>query len=40
MAKRMQSLGAALLALPATAIVHHGGRRPSLAASYAVAAVG
>jgi len=33
-------IGAALLALPATAIVQRGGRRPSLAASYAVAAVG
>ena len=33
-------VGAALLALPATAIVHRGGRRPSLAASYAVAAIG
>jgi MFS family permease len=33
-------VGAALLALPATAIVHRGGRRPSLAAAYLVAAVG
>ena len=33
-------IGAALLALPATAIVHRGGRRPSLAASYGVAAIG
>ena len=33
-------VGAALLALPATAIVHRGGRRPSLAASYFVAAIG
>jgi MFS family permease len=33
-------VGSALLALPATAIVHRGGRRPSLAAAYLVAAVG
>ena len=33
-------VGAALLALPATAIVHRRGRRPSLAACYLVAAVG
>lgn len=33
-------LGAALLALPATAIVHRGGRRQSLAATYLTAAVG
>src|SRR5688572_13665726 len=33
-------VGAALLALPATAIVRRGGRRPSLAASYLVAAAG
>jgi MFS family permease len=33
-------VGAALFALPATAIVHRHGRRPSLAAGYAVAAVG
>ncbi|HEX9704347.1 MAG TPA: MFS transporter [Gemmatimonadales bacterium] len=33
-------VGAALLALPATAIVHRHGRRPSLAAGYFVAAVG
>ncbi|MGH7713513.1 MAG: MFS transporter [Gemmatimonadaceae bacterium] len=33
-------VGAALLALPATEIVHRRGRRPSLAATYAVAAVG
>lgn len=33
-------IGAALLALPATAIVHRGGRRPSLAAAYLVAAAG
>src|SRR5688500_10204132 len=33
-------VGAALLALPATAIVQRGGRRPSLAASYFVAAIG
>ena len=33
-------VGAALFALPATAIVHRYGRRPSLAAGYAIAAVG
>jgi MFS family permease len=33
-------VGAALLALPAAAIVHRHGRRPSLAAAYLVAAVG
>jgi MFS family permease len=33
-------VGAALFALPATAIVHRHGRRPSLAAGYLVAAVG
>jgi MFS family permease len=33
-------VGAALLAIPATAIVQRLGRRPSLAASYAVAALG
>jgi MFS family permease len=33
-------VGAALWALPATAIVQRGGRRPSLAASYSVAAIG
>src|SRR5687767_15768569 len=33
-------VGAALLALPGTAIVHRHGRRPSLAAGYLVAAVG
>jgi MFS family permease len=33
-------VGAALLALPATEIVHRRGRRPSLAAAYVVAAVG
>jgi len=33
-------VGAALLALPATEIVHRRGRRPSLAAAYGVAAVG
>jgi MFS family permease len=33
-------VGAALLALPATAIVNRHGRRPSLAAAYFVAAVG
>ena len=33
-------VGAALLALPATEIVHRRGRRPSLAASYLVAAIG
>src|SRR5688500_7775542 len=33
-------VGAARLALPATAIVHRRGRRPSLAGTYAVAAIG
>ncbi len=33
-------IGAALLALPATTLVHRGGRRPSLAFGYLVAAVG
>lgn len=33
-------VGAALFAVPATAIVHRRGRRPSLAAGYLVAAVG
>jgi MFS family permease len=33
-------VGAALLALPATEIVHRRGRRPSLAAAYMVAAMG
>jgi MFS family permease len=33
-------VGAALLALPAAAIVHRHGRRPSLAAAYLVAALG
>jgi MFS family permease len=33
-------VGAALLALPATEIVHRRGRRPSLAAGYFIAAVG
>jgi MFS family permease len=33
-------VGAALLALPAAAIVHRHGRRPSLAAAYLIAAVG
>jgi MFS family permease len=33
-------VGAALLALPATEIVHRRGRRPSLAAAYLVAAIG
>jgi MFS family permease len=33
-------VGAALLAIPATNIVHRSGRRPSLAAAYLVAAVG
>lgn len=33
-------VGAALLALPATAIVRHRGRRPSLTAAYLVAALG
>src|SRR6266513_2371567 len=33
-------VGGALAAIPATAIVYHRGRRPSLAAAYGVAAVG
>src|SRR5262245_15644485 len=33
-------IGAALAAIPATAIVHRHGRRPSLVTAYAVAAVG
>jgi MFS family permease len=33
-------VGAALAAIPATALVHRHGRRPSLAAAYGVAAVG
>jgi MFS family permease len=33
-------VGAALLAVPATKIVHRSGRRPSLAAAYGVAAIG
>src|SRR5256714_7850688 len=33
-------IGGALAAIPATAIVHRRGRRPSLAAAYGVAAVG
>lgn len=33
-------IGAALFAIPATAIVHHRGRRPSLATAYLVAALG
>jgi MFS family permease len=33
-------VGAALFAVPATAIVHRGGRRPSLAAGYFVATLG
>src|SRR6266566_7441699 len=33
-------IGGALAAIPATAIVHRHGRRPSLAAAYGVAAVG
>lgn len=33
-------VGAALAAIPATAIVHRHGRRPSLAAAYGIAAVG
>jgi len=40
LAQSASVIGAALLALPATAIVHRHGRRPSLAASYAIAAVG
>ena len=33
-------IGAALLALPAAALVHRRGRRPSLAAAYLVASLG
>src|SRR5258705_11981792 len=33
-------VGGALAAIPATAIVHRHGRRPSLAAAYGIAAVG
>jgi MFS family permease len=40
LAQSAQVVGAALFALPATAIVYGHGRRPSLAAGYFVAAVG
>ena len=40
LAQSAMVVGAALLALPATAIVQRGGRRPSLAAGYMVSAVG
>src|SRR5688572_3024202 len=40
LAQSASVVGAALLALPATAIVQRRGRRPSLAASYLVAAIG
>ena len=40
LAQSAHVVGAALFALPATAIVHRGGRRPSLSACYAVAALG
>ncbi len=40
LAQSASVVGAALLALPATAIVHRRGRRPSLAATYLVAAIG
>ncbi|HEX2250636.1 MAG TPA: MFS transporter [Gemmatimonadales bacterium] len=40
MAQSAHIVGAALFALPATAIVYRHGRRPSLAAGYFVAAVG
>jgi MFS family permease len=40
LAQSSSVVGAALLALPATAIVQRGGRRPSLAASYFIAAIG
>jgi MFS family permease len=40
LAQSAMVVGSALLALPATAIVQRGGRRPSLAAGYMVAAVG
>jgi MFS family permease len=39
-AQSVHIIGAALFALPATAIVYHHGRRPSLASGYLVAAVG
>jgi MFS family permease len=39
-AQSANTVGAALFALPATAIVHRHGRRPSLAAGYVVAALG
>ena len=40
LAQSASVIGAALLALPATAIVQQRGRRPSLAASYLVATIG
>jgi MFS family permease len=40
LAQSANVVGAALFAVPATAIVHRHGRRPSLAAGYLVAAVG
>ena len=40
LAQSANVVGAALFALPATAIVHRRGRRPSLAAGYLVAAIG
>jgi MFS family permease len=40
LAQSLSVIGAALFAIPATAIVQRHGRRPSLAVSYAVAAVG
>ncbi len=40
LAQSASVIGAALLALPATAIVQRRGRRPSLAAGYLVAAIG
>jgi MFS family permease len=40
LAQSAQVVGAALFAVPATAIVYRRGRRPSLAAGYFIAAVG
>ena len=40
LAQSVAVIGGALAAIPATAIVHRHGRRPSLAAAYGIAAVG
>src|SRR5258708_33823871 len=40
LAQSVAVIGGALAAIPATAIVHRRGRRPSLAAAYGIAAVG